>query len=128
MTTADPQLVDPDGPDNIAGTLDDDNHLLPVSSCLNAGDAGGSYAGQLDFDGEARVLYGRVDIGCDEALPVAGDTEPDQDVDLADLSFFASYWLDHPCGAPGWCHGVDWDHSSAVDLGDFSAMAAHWAW
>jgi predicted outer membrane repeat protein len=34
-----PRFADPDGPDNIPGTLDDDLRLLPGSPCIDAGDS-----------------------------------------------------------------------------------------
>jgi len=53
--------------------LDSDNyHLLADSPCINAGDP--SYmAGpnEKDFDGELRVMLGRVDMGADEFNPFA---------------------------------------------------------
>jgi subtilisin family serine protease len=43
-----------------------DCHLKVESPCRNAGDPNGDYSGQIDIDGESRVLYSRVDIGADE--------------------------------------------------------------
>jgi len=51
---------------------------------------GGDYSGQVDVDGQPRVAYGRVDMGADEVYPIAGDVEPDGDVDFLD---FAENWL-----------------------------------
>ncbi|MHC4572658.1 MAG: GLUG motif-containing protein [Planctomycetota bacterium] len=36
---------------------------------------------------------------------------------LADLAF---HWLDHDCGKPDWCGGVDLNHDSSVDFIDFA--------
>jgi hypothetical protein len=52
-----------------------DFHLSPTSPCVNRGDPG--YAtglGDTDFDGDPRVLNGRVDIGADEVDLGAGVT------------------------------------------------------
>ena len=51
---ADPRLSDPDGPDRLLGTLDDDLSLLPDSPALDAGDADllPSDAADLDRDGD----------------------------------------------------------------------------
>ncbi|HUS72140.1 MAG TPA: hypothetical protein VMY06_03665, partial [Sedimentisphaerales bacterium] len=89
----DPLFVDANGPDGIAGTEDDNVHLRGYSPCINAGDPSGDYTGQLDIDGQARVAYGRVDMGADEVFPVAGDFEPDGDVDFVDFAIFAGNWL-----------------------------------
>jgi len=32
-------------------------------------------------------------MGVDEVFPIAGDFEPDGDVDLADFAIFANHWL-----------------------------------
>ncbi len=56
--SVDPCFVDPDS----------GNYCLSVSSpCINAGDpCHMSSVGDVDFDGEPRVLFGRIDIGADE--------------------------------------------------------------
>lgn len=43
-----------------------DFHLTWNSPCINRGDPNGSYSGQVDMDGEDRLIDGRVDIGADE--------------------------------------------------------------
>jgi len=58
---ADPLFVD------VAGG---DYHLLSESPCIDAGDPAGDYRGQVDMDGEPRVINGRVDIGADEYFPL----------------------------------------------------------
>jgi len=68
-------------------------HLRGYSPCINAGDPGGDYSGQVDVDNQPRVAYGRVDMGADEVFPIAGDFEPDGDVDFADFARFANHWL-----------------------------------
>ena len=52
-----PLFIDPAG---------DDYHLLTGSPCIDTGDPGGDYTGQTDFDGDPRVVNGRVDMGADE--------------------------------------------------------------
>lgn len=59
----DPLLADPDGPDDVPGTADDDLHLLPGSPAINAGS---NYVPQLpgeDFEGNPRLQNCRVDLG-----------------------------------------------------------------
>ena len=92
----DPLFADPNGFDGIPDTADDidDNvHLRGYSPCINAGDPAGDYSGQFDLDSQSRVAYDRVDMGADEVFPVAGDFEPDEDVDLADFVIFIANWL-----------------------------------
>ena len=89
----DPLFVDPNGVDGIAGTADDDLHLLPWSPCIDAGDPSGDYSGQTDMDGQDRVLYDTVDMGVDEVFPIAGDIDKDGDVDINDFSYFTAHWL-----------------------------------
>jgi parallel beta-helix repeat protein len=109
----DPCLVD-----DTAG----DYHLRWDSDCINAGDPAGNYTGQTDIDGDPRVLYGWIDIGTDEVYPIAGDFEPDEDVDIADLCILADYWLNN-CGEPEWCNSCDIDRSGQVDFSDFAIFA-----
>ena len=62
-----PQIADADGADNVAGTLDDDLHLLDGSPCVNAGDDAALPAElTADCDGEDRIQQCRVDMGVDE--------------------------------------------------------------
>jgi predicted outer membrane repeat protein len=63
----DPLFLDPLGPDNIAGTGDEDLRLAPLSPCVNSGDP--SYKAEpneADLDGNPRVFGGRVDMGAYE--------------------------------------------------------------
>ncbi len=65
----DPCFVDPNGPDGVPGTWDDnDYHLSPNSPCIDAGDPNGDYTGQADIDGQGRQ-NGVVDMGSDEIWP-----------------------------------------------------------
>ncbi|MHC4742289.1 MAG: right-handed parallel beta-helix repeat-containing protein, partial [Planctomycetota bacterium] len=54
--------TDPCFVDQAAG----DYHLSAGSPCIHAGDESFTGPGQVDFDGEPRVLLGRIDIGADE--------------------------------------------------------------
>ncbi|UCG47267.1 MAG: hypothetical protein JSU94_17465 [Phycisphaerales bacterium] len=59
-----PLFVDADGADNVAGTADDNLHLLPGSPCLDVADNSAlppSVTG--DLDGEPRIANGTVDMG-----------------------------------------------------------------
>jgi hypothetical protein len=93
---SDPLFIGPIGLDGIPGTADDqgDNfHLKGYSPCINAGAPSGDYGGQVDLDLQPRIAYGRVDMGVDEVFPVAGDFEPDGDVDFGDFAIFSYNWL-----------------------------------
>ncbi len=77
---ANPQFVDADGPDNIPGTEDDDLRLTPLSPCVDSGDP--DYVpdpGETDFDGNRRVIGGRIDMGTYEyqSLIYVDDDAPD---------------------------------------------------
>ncbi len=102
-----------------------DYHLTLCSPCINGGDPGGDYAGQVDIDGDARVIYGRVDMGIDEVYPIGGDFEPDEDIDIADLATFADNWV-NSCSEPDWCENSDINKSGLVDFADFACFAEHW--
>jgi len=63
----DPLFADPDGPDNIPGTEDDDLRLSLFSPCIDAGDP--DYVpepNETDCAGNARVVSGRIDMGAYE--------------------------------------------------------------
>ncbi|MCP4592465.1 MAG: hypothetical protein GY842_17160, partial [bacterium] len=64
----DPLFVDPDGPDGIVGTMDDDLHLHAGSPCIDIGDNDAVPDGlATDIDGDPRILSCRVDMGVDES-------------------------------------------------------------
>jgi len=120
---ADPLFVDPDGPDDDPDTWEDnDYHLQATSPCINAGDPNGDYTDQTDVDGEPRVLYARVDMGSDEVYPIAGDFEPDGDVDLDDYAVLAAA-MNGPGQAPG-NPQADLDDDGDADIDDFAIFAA----
>lgn len=71
--SSDPLFKDPDGADNIEGTLDDDFHLTLSSPCLDHAD--GDNAPELDIDFEARRdLVGVPNLGT--GTPPYGDLGP----------------------------------------------------
>jgi predicted outer membrane repeat protein len=62
-----PRFVDPDGADDIAGTLDDNLRLQANSYCVNAGDNDAVPPSVLtDLDGNQRIFDGVVDQGAYE--------------------------------------------------------------
>ena len=59
-------------------------------------------------------------------LVFAGDMEPDGDVDLADFSTFAMWWLDSDCGSKDDCGGADILGDGDVLLDDFATLIQNW--
>ena len=57
---------------------------------------------------------------------IPGDFEPDCDVDLDDLGFFTSWWLETTCDTSDWCGNADFEPDGDVDFDDFARFAAHW--
>ena len=65
---ADPLFTDPNGPDDIAGTEDDDLRIAISSPCVDAGDPNYEPGpNKKDIDGNPRVASGRVDMGAYES-------------------------------------------------------------
>ena len=123
-TSEDPAFVDPDGLDDDPATWqDNDYHLRDYSPCVNAGDPSGDYTGQVDMDGDPRVLYARVDMGADEVTPIAGDCEPDGDVDMDDFSVFEAA-INGPAQTTD-DPAADFDGDGDCDLDDFASFAAN---
>jgi hypothetical protein len=54
---------------------------------------------------------------------LAGDFEPDNDIDFADYAVFASLWGQTGCGE---CGRADLDGDNDVDFGDLSILLADW--
>ena len=61
-----PLFRDPDGPDDIPGTMDDDLHLLSDSPCINAGTNDAPGLPETDKDGQPRIMDVVVDMGAYE--------------------------------------------------------------
>ena len=65
-----------DGNIDVDPLLTLDGHLQAESPCREAGDPNGSYEGEVDMDGEPRVVGDCVDIGTDEFLDTDDDSLP----------------------------------------------------
>ena len=143
---SDPLLADPDGPDDIPGTADDDLHLLDGSPCINTGTNDDPNLPALDFEGEPRIQQCRVDMGADESPYFAADCnsngipdeceadfdgdgliddcDPDVDGDgvLNELDLCPYTPLGVPVNEDGRPMG-DWDEDCVVDFDDFEVYA-----
>jgi predicted outer membrane repeat protein len=129
---ADPLFVDPDGPDDIFGTEDDDLRLSPGSPCIDAGDNNAVPPNvTTDLDGNLRFVddpdtedTGQgdppiVDMGAYEyqAETCPAEFDGDGDVDTADLLFLLAAW-----GTPD----GDVDGDGDTDTADLLALLAAW--
>ncbi len=123
-TGENPLFVDTDGFDEIVGTLDDDLRLGRYSAGINTGDVDAVFdPDDVDLDGHARVLCGRIDMGAYEFG--IGDFQCDQTVDLTD---FAN-WTTCMTGPNGTsynegCEAFDFDSDHDVDLDDLGGFHA----
>ncbi|HLO40303.1 MAG TPA: GC-type dockerin domain-anchored protein [Phycisphaerales bacterium] len=137
--TNNPRFVDADGPDNLAGTFDDDCRLQIVSLCIDAGeddvlplDSGDAdHDGitnepyPIDLDGLERVydtpwmsgFYGLVDRGCYEYREPSCPSDFDNSgfVDLDDYVAFVSAFEQGE-------ESADFDQTGFVDTDDFTAF------
>ncbi|MBI4718222.1 MAG: right-handed parallel beta-helix repeat-containing protein [Planctomycetes bacterium] len=118
----DPLFADPDGPDDILGTEDDNLRLAPDSPAINAGQPSPPLYYRKDLDNHARILYGRIDQGAYEFG--IGDYSGDRAVTPADFTAWSS------CSTPpqgvtptGTCTHLDFNADSDVDLEDFAGFA-----
>jgi hypothetical protein len=96
----DPLFVDPNGPDDIAGTEDDDLRLSPGSPCTDMGDNSVVLPNSVDIGNHPRLVDGNcdgivtVDMGAYEfAFIYFGDLDGDCDIDFNDFAILAKYWL-----------------------------------
>jgi hypothetical protein len=124
----DPLFVDPEGPDGIPGTEDDDLRLTPSSPGVNTGDPAFILEpGETDLAGQPRLQGCRVDMGAYETdvLQSPGDFDSDLDFDLADFAYLQVCFRAGE-GDPLWLDaclcGFDFDGNDAVDIADFAAF------
>lgn len=92
---------DPNFGTDLGGNIDEDPnfvnadtndfHLGPNSPCIDAGDPNSTYTGELDIDGEPRIMCGRVDMGADEFPRVHNITQNKWYVFIKDAIDDANY-------------------------------------
>jgi hypothetical protein len=104
-----------------------DYHIARNSLCIDAGDAGQSYDGETDIDGEPRVMDGDgndseiVDMGADEFSGHPADYNRDGTVNFLDYAIFANAW--HTNNA-----AISLDSNSYVDMCDLRIFNDAWLW
>ncbi len=128
-----PLFVNSNGPDNIAGTEDDNLRLLPGSPAIDRGSL--QFLPNVidtDLDGRDRTVddprtpyftgpfgspFGILDMGAYEF--VLGDCDADGDADLADHAILDGCLTNPGDGLGVGCACLDLDSDSDVDLRDF---------
>lgn len=115
--SGDPLFVDAYGPDGIPGTIDDDLHLLPGSSCANAGSNELADDLSSDFEGHARIQQCRVDCGALESTLFA-DCNSNGQSDACEIASAASEDCNRD-GRPDECaSGTDCNSNGQMDSCD----------
>ncbi len=144
----DPNFVDANGPDNIAGTMDDNLRLLAGSPCIDVGDNNsvpldsadldndGNTTEQtpLDLDEHHRFVDGDcndtvvVDMGAYEfAYAYIGDFDGDCVVDYNDLRVLVTAWLTQPHDSFwNWQCDVYYPRNRRIDWFDYAIFAENW--
>lgn len=117
-----PQFADPDGVDDVPGTLDDDLQLAAGSPCIDRGDNSAIPSDVADLDGDASIteplpmdIVGRA-RRIDDALT------PDLGIGLAPIVDIGAYEF-KPTGCPGDANGDDLINAAdlSVLLGSFGS-------
>jgi hypothetical protein len=142
---ADPLFIDPDGPDDIPGTEDDNLRLAPLSPCIDAADNGAVPPDILDLDGDGDVMEPIpfdldnedrfvdapatadtgpgtppiVDMGAYEYQTCPADINNDEVVDVNDLLLLLAAW--DATSGPG-----DINHDGIVDVSDLLLVLGTW--
>lgn len=102
-----------------------DLRLLSVSPCIDAGDP--LYVmseDDVDFAGNSRVIYGRVDMGAFEM--VSADFDRSGSVNMVDMGTLTANWSTGQCSDPDWCAGADLTLDGIVNILDFEKFVAAW--
>lgn len=120
-----------------------------VVTFLNVPEAGtansNSFQIEMFFAGTIRITYLNIDaddglagLSDGASLPpdfaqtdlsgfvFCADFDRDTYVNMTDLAFLATHWLDNNCTASMWCYGADLDRNSEVGTSDFAVFSAHW--
>jgi hypothetical protein len=129
-----PFFVDADGPDNIAGTVDDNLRLMEGSPCIDAGNNNEPGLPETDMDGRPRIIDGDcngsdiVDMGVYEFNHTyMGDFDYNCKVDFGDFAILALAWLTGPKDAQ-WNPACDISipNDSFIDMPDLHLLVENW--
>ena len=128
---ADPCFANPNGPDGIAGTADDNLRLSFGSPCIDTGD-NSAVTEATDLDGRTRIIDGdndgtaTVDMGAYE-YGLFGDIDNSFDIDLNDFAVFALAWGSEP-GDLNWNLACDLGLplDEYIDWRDLNVLCGNW--
>ena len=112
ITTA-PTFKNPTDPNDL--------HQDETSATKDAGDPNGDYGDETDIDGEARIIYGRVDIGADEYYWSPADFNGDGKVNFTDYAMLADAWQTENAA-------ISLDEDNDVDINDLALFCEDWLW
>jgi hypothetical protein len=131
-----PHFMDPDGPDDIPGTADDDLRLSLCSLCIDAGDDTAVPAGvATDLEGFPRFANGdcdgaaTVDMGAYESHAYIGDFDDNCKMDYLDVEMFAAAWATRS-GDPHWNPACDISNppDDVIDFLDLAVLGDYWSY
>lgn len=119
---SDPGFADPDGPDGLPGTEDDDLRLLPGSPCIDAASNGAVPSDDADLDGDGDTLE-RTPLDLDGAPrfvddPATDDTgvpDPPMYPDVADMGAYELGGDVQDCNGNGISDDLDLTGGTSLD-------------
>ena len=127
---ADPMFKDPNGPDNILGTADDNLQLAYNSPCIDAGDNTAVPADTADLDGDGDTseripldLAGHARFTDDPLTVDTGVADPPDYPAVVDMGAYERYEF---CGDPSQALKGDLNLDCYIDLLDFGILCCNW--
>lgn len=117
-----------DSDPNFVNASSGDCHLRWSSDCINAGNPSFLFnANERDFDGEPRVMVGRIDMGADEVGEKQADFTRNGRIDSEDLGIFVQSWLTSPIDID-WYVLCDLYEDDGINLVDYADFVADYLW
>ena len=128
-----PQFADPDGPDNVVGTEDDDLRLSPGSPCIDAGDNATVPPDTTDIDGDGNTTE-LTPWDVDRNLRFFDDPNTaDTGHGTAPIVDMGAYEVSEPSRYEGLCGDEnhpypegDLNLDCQVNLADLALLVQHW--